>query len=135
MLVLHCKYRIDLGFCRCAEELPAVDVFVTTADAILEPPILTINTVLSLMAVDYPANKLAFYVSDDGCSPLILYSLIEASKFARVWIPFCKKYDVQVRAPFRYFTCDAPISDGNCSSQFLLERKTMKVTTKNGARN
>ncbi|KAF3443443.1 hypothetical protein FNV43_RR13125 [Rhamnella rubrinervis] len=92
------------------DELPSVDMFVTTADPALEPPIMTINTVISLLAIDYPAHKLACYVSDDGCSPLILYSLMEASKFAKLWVPFCKKYNVQVRAPFRYF------SDSNCNS-------------------
>ncbi|KAI9178502.1 hypothetical protein LWI28_027309 [Acer negundo] len=61
------------------QELPSVDMFVTTVDPVLEPPIITVNTVLSLMAVDYPANKLACYVSD-GCSPLNYYALVEASK-------------------------------------------------------
>ncbi|CAN1232565.1 Cellulose synthase-like protein B3 [Linum perenne] len=90
-------------------ELPPVDMFVTTADPELEPPIITVNTVISLMAVDYPVNKLACYVSDDGCSPLTYYSLVEASKFAKLWVPFCKKYNVQVRAPFRYFSSDQVI--------------------------
>ncbi|KAJ4975602.1 hypothetical protein NE237_000708 [Protea cynaroides] len=83
-------------------ELPPVDMFVTTADPVLEPPIITMNTVLSLLAVDYPAHKLACYVSDDGASPLTFYSLVEASKFAKLRVPFCKKYAVQVRAPFMY---------------------------------
>ncbi|GKV17645.1 hypothetical protein SLEP1_g28119 [Rubroshorea leprosula] len=69
-------------------ELPPVDMFVTTADAVLEPPIITVNTVLSLLAVDYPANKLTCYVSDDGCSPLTFYSLLQASRFAKHWVPF-----------------------------------------------
>ncbi|MED6182630.1 hypothetical protein PIB30_030369 [Stylosanthes scabra] len=90
-------------FSRVAE-LPAVDLFVTTADPVLEPPIITVNTVLSLLALDYPSNKLACYVSDDGCSPFNLYALVEASKFAKIWIPFCKKYNVKTRAPFRYFS-------------------------------
>ncbi|TVU27970.1 hypothetical protein EJB05_19476, partial [Eragrostis curvula] len=38
------------------DELPAVDVFVTTADPKLEPPVVTVNTVLSLLAVDYPSE-------------------------------------------------------------------------------
>ncbi|PKI62220.1 hypothetical protein CRG98_017354 [Punica granatum] len=44
-------------------ELLALDMFLTTADPELEPPIITVNTVLSLMAVDYPgaAHKLAVY--------------------------------------------------------------------------
>ncbi|VFQ62162.1 unnamed protein product [Cuscuta campestris] len=84
-------------------ELPAVDMFVTTADSDLEPPILTVNTVLSLLAVDYPASKLACYVSDDGASPLTFYSLLQAAEFAKLWVPFCKKFNVAVRAPFQYF--------------------------------
>lgn len=90
-------------------ELPAIDMFVTTADPMREPPIMTVNTVLSLLAVDYPAEKLACYVSDDGCSALTFYSLVESYKFAKLWVPFCKKYKVQVRAPFRCFLED-PIS-------------------------
>ncbi|KEH29713.1 putative cellulose synthase (UDP-forming) [Medicago truncatula] len=93
------------------QELPAVDLFVTTADDELEPAIITINTVLSLLALDYPSHKLACYVSDDGCSPLIFYALHKASKFAKHWVPFCKKYNVQIRAPFRYF-CD----DNDCTT-------------------
>ncbi|AEC08697.1 cellulose synthase-like B3 [Arabidopsis thaliana] len=84
-------------------DLPSVDMFVTTADPVREPPILVANTLLSLLAVNYPANKLACYVSDDGCSPLTYFSLKEASKFAKIWVPFCKKYNIKVRAPFRYF--------------------------------
>ncbi|PRQ52744.1 putative cellulose synthase (UDP-forming) [Rosa chinensis] len=110
------------------DELPAVDLFVTTADPELEPPIITINTVLSLLAVDYPTNKLACYVSDDGCSPITFYSLVEASKFARIWIPFCKKYNVQVRAPFRYFTNNSMLSgnNNNSSMEFKHEWKIVK---------
>ncbi|XP_008229979.1 PREDICTED: cellulose synthase-like protein B4 [Prunus mume] len=112
---------------RVAEhELPPVDMFVTTADPELEPPIITINTVLSLLALDYPADKLACYVSDDGCSPLTFYSLVEASKFAKLWVPFCKKYDVQVRAPFRYFSNNNTMFTGNKSNEFKREWKTLK---------
>ncbi|CAL0332166.1 unnamed protein product [Lupinus luteus] len=107
-------------------DLPAVDLFVTTADPILEPPIITVNTVLSLLALDYPANKLACYVSDDGCSPLNFYALFEASKFAMLWVPFCKKYNVQLRAPFRYFSEPAnTISEGD-SLQFKQQWLQMK---------
>ena len=78
-------------------------MFVPTANPVREPPIIVANTVLSLLALNYPANKLACYVSDDGCSPLTYFSLKETSKFAKIWVPFCKKYNVRVRAPFRYF--------------------------------
>ncbi|KAI7735575.1 hypothetical protein M8C21_016767, partial [Ambrosia artemisiifolia] len=106
-------------------EFPPVDIFVTTADPILEPSIITMNTVLSLLAVDYSANKLALYLSDDGCSPLTFYSLVETSKFAKLWVPFCKKYNVQVRAPFRYFNSKStPLEDD--SLEFQQEWKMMK---------
>ncbi|KAG2712180.1 hypothetical protein I3760_04G112600 [Carya illinoinensis] len=107
-------------------ELPSVDMFVTTADPVLEPPIITLNTVLSMLAVDYPAHKLACYVSDDGCSPLTYYSLVEASNFAQLWVPFCKKYDIQVRAPFRYFSNDPVITLSDSTKEFQHERKKMK---------
>nr|GMC70591.1 cellulose synthase-like protein H1 [Ipomoea batatas] len=106
-------------------EFPAVDMFVTTADPELEPPIITVNTVLSLLAVDYPANKLAVYVSDDGASPLTFYSLVEASKFAKLWVPFCKKYNVAVRSPFQYFNAN-PIFPQDSSLDFQHEWKKMK---------
>ncbi|WVZ85643.1 hypothetical protein U9M48_032543 [Paspalum notatum var. saurae] len=86
------------------DELPAVDMFVTTADPKLEPPAVTVNTVLSLLALDYPAGKLACYVSDDGCSAVTCYALRQAAEFAKLWVPFCKKHMVAVRAPFVYFS-------------------------------
>ncbi|KAK7263499.1 hypothetical protein RJT34_31090 [Clitoria ternatea] len=101
------------------QELPPVDIFVTTADAVLEPPIITVNTVLSLLAVDYPAQKLACYVSDDGCSPLTFYALEEASKFAKFWVPFCKKYQVQLRAPLRYFSHEPHASTPEFRQEWL----------------
>ena len=104
-----------------------MDLLVTTANPILEPPIITVNTVLSLLALDYPANKLACYVSDDGCSPLTFYALVEASKFAKFWVPFCKKYNVQVRAPFRYFS-NVAISKSEESLEFKQEWLQMKVS-------
>ncbi|XP_052177396.1 cellulose synthase-like protein H1 [Diospyros lotus] len=106
-------------------ELLPVDMFVTTADPVLEPPILTVNTVLSLLAVDYPPDKLACYVSDDGGSPLTFYSLVEAAKFARLWVPFCKKYGIQLRAPFRYFSCQSSSSQ-EASPEFQQERRKIQ---------
>jgi len=109
-------------------ELPAVDLFVTTADPVLEPPIITINTVLSLLALDYPPNKLACYVSDDGCSPLNFYALLEASEFAKLWVPFCKKYNIQLRAPFRYFSNNTNPPNNEGSPEFIQDWLRLKVT-------
>ncbi|KAJ9170052.1 hypothetical protein P3X46_018188 [Hevea brasiliensis] len=108
------------------EFLPPLDMFVTTADPVLEPPIITMNTVISLLAVDYPARKLACYVSDDGCSPLTFYSLVETSKFAKLWVPFCKKHNIKLRAPFMYFSSDKSIMSSDKSLEFQQEWKDMK---------
>ncbi|XP_068500231.1 cellulose synthase-like protein H1 isoform X2 [Phaseolus vulgaris] len=121
------KTHIDRLLLRVPEaELPAVDLFVTTADPVLEPPIITINTVLSLLALDYPANKLACYVSDDGCSPLNFYALLEASKFAKLWVPFCKNYNIQLRVPFRYFSHNTNPPNTEHSQQFIQDWLRLK---------
>ena len=90
-------YRYD------EENLPAVDIFVCTADPILEPPCMTINTVLSAMAYNYPANKLSVYLSGDVGSQITFYALLEASNFAKHWVPFCKRFKVEPRSPSAYF--------------------------------
>ncbi|MQL76730.1 hypothetical protein Taro_009128 [Colocasia esculenta] len=109
---------------RC-EDLPAVDMFVTTADPVLEPPIVTVNTVLSLLAIEYPAHKLACYVSDDACSPLTYHALVEASEFAKSWVPFCRKNGVGVRAPCVYFSRE-PEPRQLLSPGFLKDWELMK---------
>ncbi|WOG87568.1 hypothetical protein DCAR_0206797 [Daucus carota subsp. sativus] len=85
-------------------EYPALDVFVCTADPFKEPPIGVMNTVLSLMAYDYPREKLSVYVSDDGGSELTLFALMEAAEFAKHWLPYCKKQNILDRSPEAYFT-------------------------------
>jgi cellulose synthase/poly-beta-1,6-N-acetylglucosamine synthase-like glycosyltransferase len=111
------------------DELPAVDMFVTTADPKLEPPVVTVNTVLSLLALDYPAGKLSCYVSDDGCSAVTCYALREAAEFAKLWVPFCKKHGVGVRAPFLYFssTGTAERCGAADDAEFMRAWTSMKV--------
>ncbi|KAL1345679.1 hypothetical protein HN51_019398 [Arachis hypogaea] len=120
----HTRTYLNRLFLR-VPHLPPVDLFVTTADPVLEPPIITVNTVLSLLALDYPSNKLSCYVSDDGCSPHTFYALVEASKFAKLWVPFCKKFNVQVRAPFRYFSGDSKAYNSDIPG-FKQQRLKMK---------
>jgi len=81
-----------------------VDIFVCTADPQSEPPSLVISTVLSLMAYDYPAEKLSVYLSDDGGSVLTFYAMWEAFSFAKHWLPFCKRYNIEPRSPAVYFS-------------------------------
>ncbi|OVA19763.1 Cellulose synthase [Macleaya cordata] len=100
----------DRLFHRYEERLPSVDIFVCTADPTIEPPTMVINTVLSVMAYDYPPEKLSVYLSDDGGSDLTFYALLEASHFSKYWIPFCKKFKVEPRSPAAYFsTTSTPI--------------------------
>ncbi|KAA3471287.1 cellulose synthase A catalytic subunit 3 [UDP-forming]-like [Gossypium australe] len=48
-----------------------------------EPPLVTAITVLSILAVDYPVDKVFCYVSDDGAAMLTFEELSETSEFAR----------------------------------------------------
>ncbi|KAJ8770523.1 hypothetical protein K2173_018014 [Erythroxylum novogranatense] len=64
---------------------------------------MVVNTVLSVMAYDYPPEKLNVYLSDDGGSDLTFYAILEASKFSKYWLPFCKKFNVEPRSPEAYF--------------------------------
>ena len=88
--------------CRYEKVLPGVDIFVCTADTLIEPPIMVINTVLSAMAYDYPPEKLHIYVSDDGGSELMFYALLQVSHFSKYWLPFCKRYKIEPRSPAAY---------------------------------
>jgi len=80
-----------------------VDIFVCTADPGIEPPVMVINTVLSLMAYDYPPHKLSVYLSDDAASDITFYALLEASIFAKQWLPFCRNLKVDPTSPAAYF--------------------------------
>ncbi|KAG8478884.1 hypothetical protein CXB51_028736 [Gossypium anomalum] len=85
------------------KELPGIDIFVCTADPLIEPPSMVVNTVLSVMAYDYPPEKLSIYLSDDGGSDLTFYAMLEAANFSKTWLPFCKKFRVEPTSPEAYF--------------------------------
>ncbi|PQP99711.1 cellulose synthase-like protein G3 [Prunus yedoensis var. nudiflora] len=87
-------------------DFPALDVFICTADPFKEPPMNVVNTALSVMAYDYPTNKISVYVSDDGGSALTLFAFMEAAKFARHWLPFCRENNIVERCPEAYFETD-----------------------------
>jgi cellulose synthase A len=79
--------------------LAHVDFFVSTVDPLKEPPLITANTVLSILAVHYPLEKVSCYVSEDGASMIAFESLAETAEFARRWVPFCKTYVIESRTP------------------------------------
>ncbi|KAI4372013.1 hypothetical protein MLD38_010301 [Melastoma candidum] len=107
-------------------ELAAVDFFVSTVDPLKEPPLITANTVLSILAVDYPVDKVSCYVSDDGAAMLTFESLVETADFARKWVPFCKKFSIEPRAPEFYFSQKIDYLKDKIQPSFVKERRAMK---------
>ncbi|XP_058730805.1 cellulose synthase-like protein G2 isoform X2 [Vicia villosa] len=109
------------------DKLPAVDVFICTADPIKEPTLEVMNTVLSSMALDYPREKLHVYLSDDGCSPMTLYGVRKAFEFARWWLPFCRRYKIKNRSPKAYFSSlEIDDSDFARSSVYMADKQKIK---------
>lgn len=109
--------------------LADLDIFVSTVDPMKEPPLITANTVLSILAVDYPVDKVACYVSDDGAAMLTFEALSETSEFARKWVPFCKKFNIEPRAPEWYFALKVDYLRDKVDATFVRERRAMKVCT------
>ncbi|NP_001302952.1 cellulose synthase A catalytic subunit 2 [Brassica napus] len=106
--------------------LAPVDVFVSTVDPLKEPPLITANTVLSILAVDYPVDKVACYVSDDGAAMLTFEALSDTAEFARKWVPFCKKFSIEPRAPEWYFCQKMDYLKNKVHPSFVRERRAMK---------
>ncbi|THF95535.1 hypothetical protein TEA_027299 [Camellia sinensis var. sinensis] len=84
-------------------DFQALDIFICTADPYKEPPMSVVNTALSVMAYDYPTEKLSVYVSDDGGSAMTLFAFMEAAKFGSHWLPFCRRNKLVDRCPDAYF--------------------------------
>ncbi|KAG8389534.1 hypothetical protein BUALT_Bualt02G0239300 [Buddleja alternifolia] len=107
-------------------DLPGIDIFVSTADAEKEPPLVTANTILSILAVDYPVEKVACYLSDDGGSLVTFEALAEAASFARIWVPFCKKHKIEPRNPEAYFGQKRDPLKNKVRVDFVRDRRRVK---------
>ncbi|CAI0471283.1 unnamed protein product [Linum tenue] len=107
-------------------DLPGVDMFVSTADPEKEPPLITANTILSILAVDYPVEKLACYISDDGGALLTFEAMAEAASFADLWVPFCRKHNIEPRNPDSYFSLKVDPTKNKSRSDFVKDRRRMK---------
>ncbi|KAB2597232.1 cellulose synthase A catalytic subunit 2-like [Pyrus ussuriensis x Pyrus communis] len=107
--------RLSLGYEKEGKpsELASVDIFVSTVDPMKEPPLITANTVLSILVVDYPVDKVACYLS-------------ETSELARKWVPFCKKFSIETRAPEWYFCQKIDYLKNKVHPAFVRERCAMK---------
>eukprot|EP00261_Vitis_vinifera_P001421 XP_002264728.3 PREDICTED: cellulose synthase-like protein G3 isoform X5 [Vitis vinifera] len=111
-------------------DYPGLDVFICTADPYKEPPMSVVNTALSVMAYDYPTEKLSVYVSDDGGSKLTLFAFMEAARFAAHWLPYCRKNKVVERCPKAHFGSSNP-SRFPETDQIKMMYESMRVRVEN----
>ncbi|KAH0944237.1 hypothetical protein HID58_003874 [Brassica napus] len=107
-------------------DLPGLDMFVSTADPEKEPPLVTSNTILSILAADYPVEKLACYVSDDGGALLTFEAMAEAASFANIWVPFCRKHNIEPRNPDSYFSLKRDPYKNKVKTDFVKDRRRVK---------
>nr|CAB3495138.1 unnamed protein product [Digitaria exilis] len=107
-------------------DLPGMDIFVSTADPEKEPVLVTANTILSILAADYPVEKLACYVSDDGGALLTFEAMAEAASFANLWVPFCRKHDIEPRNPDSYFNLKRDPFKNKVKPDFVKDRRRIK---------
>lgn len=107
-------------------DLPGIDIFVSTADPEKEPPLVTANTILSILAADYPVEKLSCYVSDDGGALLTFEAMAEAASFANLWVPFCRKHDIEPRNPESYFSLKKDPFKNKVRPDFVKDRRRVK---------
>jgi cellulose synthase A len=107
-------------------QLAHIDIYVSTVDPAKEPPLVTANVILSILGVDYPVDKVSCYLSDDGASMLTFDALSETSEFARKWVPFCKKFSIEPRAPEMYFSQKIDYLKDKVQPTFVKERRAMK---------
>ncbi|KAG6554203.1 hypothetical protein Mapa_004119 [Marchantia paleacea] len=111
---------------RGRSDLPGMDVFVSSADPEKEPPLVTGNTIFSILAAEYPVEKLACYLSDDGGALLSFEALAETATFARVWVPFCRKHAIEPRNPESYFLQRGDPTKGKKRLDFVKDRRRVK---------
>uniref|UniRef100_A0A7N2LQX4 Cellulose synthase n=1 Tax=Quercus lobata TaxID=97700 RepID=A0A7N2LQX4_QUELO len=108
----HLSHRYQKAF-------PGIDIFVCIEDPMIEPPVMVINIVLSVMAYAYPLEKLSVYISHDGGSVLTFNAMLqEASCFSKIWLPFCKKFRVEPR-----------LREANCHTVAKPLRKPIRGTS------
>lgn len=107
-------------------DLPGMDVFISTADPEKEPPLVTANTLLSILATEYPVEKLSVYISDDGAALLTFEAMAEAVAFAEVWVPFCRKHSIEPRNPEAYFSIRNDPTKNKKNPDFVKDRRWIK---------
>ncbi len=100
-------------------------------DLTKEPPLVITNVIVSILGVDYLVDKISCYLSYDGASMLTFDAIVEVLEFARKWVPFCKKFDIEFRAPRMHFTQKIDYLKVNMQHAFVKECRIMKVSYSN----
>lgn len=59
---------------------------------------------------------------------LTFESLVETADFARKWVPFCKRFSIEPRAPEFYFSQKIDYLKDKIQPSFVKERRAMKVS-------
>ncbi|TQD70064.1 hypothetical protein C1H46_044403 [Malus baccata] len=98
---------------------------------------MVMNTVLSAMAMDYPPEKLHVYLSDDGCAAVTLNGMREAWRFAKWWLPFCRRYGIKCTTPEAYFSAGGEgdgYEDGDSGGNRVAKTKKKKKKKKNSCK-
>ncbi|KAF0905129.1 hypothetical protein E2562_000926 [Oryza meyeriana var. granulata] len=67
---------------------------------------------------DYPVDRSACYLSDDSGALILYEALVETTKFATLWVPFCRKHCIEPRAPESYFELEAPSYTRSAPEEF-----------------
>ncbi|KAJ1276967.1 hypothetical protein BS78_05G257600 [Paspalum vaginatum] len=116
------QYESTSGECR----LPGIDVFVTTVDPVDEPILYTVNSILSILATDYPVEKHACYLSDDGGTLVHYEAMFEVASFAKLWVPFCRKHSVEPRAPESYFGVKRRVYTGSMQEELMSDHRRVR---------
>uniref|UniRef100_A0ACD5V0A7 Uncharacterized protein n=1 Tax=Avena sativa TaxID=4498 RepID=A0ACD5V0A7_AVESA len=106
--------------------LPGIDVFVTTVDPVDEPILYTVNTILSILAADYPVDRYACYLSDDGGTLVHYEAMVEVAGFAALWVPFCRKHCVEPRSPENYFGMKTRPYVGSMAGEFVRDHRRVR---------
>ncbi|KAJ7955581.1 Cellulose synthase [Quillaja saponaria] len=84
------------------------------------------NTILSILGADYPVEKLTCYISDDGGAIFTFEAMAEAVKFAEVWVPFCRKHNIEPRNPDSYFNQKTDPTKNKKRPDFVKDRRWIK---------
>ncbi|XP_062188531.1 probable mixed-linked glucan synthase 3 [Phragmites australis] len=109
-----------------SSSLPGIDIFVTTANPVDEPILYTMNSVLSILATDYPVEKYTCYLSDDAGALIHYEALAETAKFATLWVPFCRKHCIEPRAPESYFGSKVEPYKGKAAEDFVHDHRYLR---------